>query len=209
MKICNYCFLEKEESSFCIIYSKYKGNTYGPYLSKSCNSCKKNIQKEYNTKYRQHNNAYIKESKKLYRLNNKEKLKLDKKDYYNRNKQRLLAKAKNYYKQNKEVICIKQISYRKEYRNRPSTKASRAEYQTRKNRLLNLATPKWANLDKIKNIYLQCQNVTKQTGVLHHVDHIIPLKGKEVCGLHVETNLRIIPALVNMSKGNKFTLGEM
>jgi hypothetical protein len=43
--------------------------------------------------------------------------------------------------------------------------------------------PKWANLAKIKEIYAKCPQGLE-------VDHIIPLKGKNVCGLHVENNLQ-------------------
>lgn len=59
------------------------------------------------------------------------------------------------------------------------------------------ATPKWANLDKIKQIYKNCPEG-------YHVDHIIPLKGKNICGLHIETNLQYLPASENIKKGNKF-----
>lgn len=66
------------------------------------------------------------------------------------------------------------------------------------------ATPPWANTAQIKRIYQACQNITERTGVQHHVDHVIPLQGKNVCGLHTEKNLAIIPAKMNISKANKF-----
>lgn len=59
------------------------------------------------------------------------------------------------------------------------------------------ATPKWANLAKIQEIYINCPKG-------YHVDHIVPLKGLTVCGLHVEANLQYLPALDNIKKGNRF-----
>jgi len=58
-------------------------------------------------------------------------------------------------------------------------------------------TPKWANLAKIQEIYNKCPKG-------YHVDHKIPLQGKLVCGLHVETNLQCLTATDNMKKGNKY-----
>jgi len=70
---------------------------------------------------------------------------------------------------------------------------------------VKIATPKWANILRIKNLYAESFAVTKITGVRHHVDHIIPLRGKLVCGLHIQENLRVVPWYVNLQKGSKIT----
>lgn len=66
------------------------------------------------------------------------------------------------------------------------------------------AMPGWANRGAIKAIYLKALRLTLETGVLHHVDHVIPIKGKTVCGLHVEGNLQILTATDNIKKSNRF-----
>jgi hypothetical protein len=64
--------------------------------------------------------------------------------------------------------------------------------------------PPWADFAKIEAFYSEAKRLTKATGVEYHVDHIVPLRGKNVSGLHVETNLQVLPALANLSKGNRF-----
>ena len=64
-------------------------------------------------------------------------------------------------------------------------------------------TPAWANNDAIKQIYIECAKRRTQ-GENVVVDHIIPLQGKIVSGLHVAENLRIICAKENSLKSNRF-----
>lgn len=59
------------------------------------------------------------------------------------------------------------------------------------------AIPSWANIEKIKEIYINCPEG-------YHVDHIVPLQGKYICGLHVESNLQHLTVEENLSKGNRF-----
>ena len=58
------------------------------------------------------------------------------------------------------------------------------------------ATPKNENLNKIQDFYKNCPKG-------FHVDHIIPLNGKNVSGLHTSSNLQYLPANENLRKGNK------
>jgi hypothetical protein len=60
------------------------------------------------------------------------------------------------------------------------------------------ATPKWANLAKIRKIYAECPEG-------YEVDHIVPLAGRTVCGLHVEHNLQYLTPRENQAKKNKWS----
>jgi hypothetical protein len=69
-----------------------------------------------------------------------------------------------------------------------------------------LAMPKWANQEKIKEIYNTAKELNKTTGIIYHVDHIIPIRHPLVCGLHVECNLQILTAAENSQKSNFFII---
>lgn len=77
------------------------------------------------------------------------------------------------------------------------------------------ATPPWADPKKIAAIYEEAARLTAETGIPHHVDHIVPLQGpvatwgpfkgmRIVFGLHWEANLQVIPARDNVKKGNRW-----
>lgn len=57
---------------------------------------------------------------------------------------------------------------------------------------------------QIRAFYNEAARLTWRTGTPHHVDHVIPLQGQNVSGLHVPENMRVIPALENIRKSNKF-----
>jgi len=65
-------------------------------------------------------------------------------------------------------------------------------------------TPPWADLQAIKKLYDESHRITKMTGLDHHVDHIIPLRGEFVSGLHIAENLRVLSGPENLSKGSKY-----
>lgn len=63
--------------------------------------------------------------------------------------------------------------------------------------------PAWADREKIKAVYKEAKE-RRSAGEDVHVDHEIPLHGKNVCGLHIHSNLRIIPGSVNLAKSNQW-----
>ncbi len=129
------------------------------------------------------NKVNIKERLHRWYLNNKGKHRCARELWYEANKKEMLEYSRRWRKENPEKVVL-HIGRRRFY--------------------LKERMPKWANQEKIKEIYLQRDRLTETTGVPYEVDHIIPLNGKNVCGLHVENNLQILPAKENNRKRNKF-----
>ena len=84
----------------------------------------------------------------------------------------------------------------------------RAEAANKKSALLKRTAP-WAKEEKIDEIYRTAAEVSAETGIPHHVDHVIPLRGKKVSGLHHQDNLLVVPGAENLSKNNKFEPGDL
>jgi hypothetical protein len=106
--------------------------------------------------------------------------------------------SQQYFENNKEKILSKNKLY---YQNHVAEHSARVRFNKLKRKK---ATPSWANKDKIMEFYLKADQLTQETGIVHEVDHIIPLNGKNVCGLHVEYNLQILTREQNRKKFNSF-----
>ena len=86
-----------------------------------------------------------------------------------------------------------------------SNQSKRNEIEAKRRAASKSATPKWltdSDKDAIQKIYEYARSLG------YHVDHIVPLKNKQVCGLHVPWNLQVIPALDNIRKNNTFDIGD-
>lgn len=113
------------------------------------------------------------------------------------------------YQKRKEIILERQRAYRqknaesraetlKRYNEKKPHVAMEA-YAARRARKKS-AIPHWVDRKEVREIYAECRRITKATGIKHEVDHIIPLAGKNVCGLHVPWNLQIITMSENRRK---------
>ena len=183
-KLCTKCKSEKPLDQFC----KQSKTTDG--LSYHCKSCRT---LSYNS-WKSKNLELYKKYQDLYRKENSQKSKEYKQIWYSKNRERLRIKGDLWKQANPDYDKIRYLENREYYISK-ALKRHKGILQT---------FPAWANKDKIKHIYLRCESISKETGIMHHVDHIIPLNGKRVSGLHVETNLRIIPAKENLQKQSKF-----
>lgn len=113
---------------------------------------------------------------------------------------RQLGRA-SYYRHSEE-----RKAYQKAYRDTPDNKAKIRFWKSRYKYNKIQRTPKWLSLDQkaeMTAIYEEAIKRSIKDGILYHVDHIIPLQGKEVCGLHVPWNLQVLTVIENRSKSNR------
>lgn len=142
-----------------------------------------------------------KASKRQHYAVNKELYSLRYKSYCARNREQLRQIRRRYYAANKEKFSSKYKIWIEN--NRAVKRALNAKDRAAKRQ----ATPKWlTNTQKadIRNLYIEADKIWRLSEIPQVIDHIIPLQGKHVCGLHVPWNLQILTAQENGSKGNKY-----
>lgn len=123
-----------------------------------------------------------------------------KKKYYDANLEKERASRLAYSKRNKEG----RKEYAKKYDSENQDRKTAREALRRATKLK--ATPKWLSeeqKEEINEIYKKAKELELKTNIKHHVDHIVPLQGKNVTGLHVPWNLQVLTAEENLSKSNK------
>lgn len=179
--------------------------------------------KEYQKQYAKEHEDIIKKRAKKRRKKNAKSIKAYLKEWYKVNKEKVSKKSKidyifykrerilKRYHENREELILKNKLWKannkdklREYneKNRSSHNAALAKYRANKRN----ATPKWLttqDLLDINSIYKESHRLTKESGVVHCVDHFYPLKSDWVCGLHCPSNLQIITLSENSSKHNR------
>lgn len=139
------------------------------------------------------------EYQKQWEANNRERVRDNARKTYNRDiehSRQMKRKATRKHRELNDDIL-------RERRKTPEHRAKSAHLTAKRRYSKRLATPWWADLEEIQKVYALCAKVTKKTGIAMAVDHIIPISGKNVCGLHVHWNLRIISKSANSVKNNK------
>jgi hypothetical protein len=167
-------------------------------LRKICKECRTIYSKSYYEKNKSEKINYQKD----YAIKNAEKIKAQRAEYYLKNKQKALARTANWAAKNQH----KRAEYSKNYYNK-----NKAYYHAHSAKRRELCKIQTIPMDKtqwfaIVEIYKSARRISQETGVPHHVDHIMPLNGKNCLGLHVPWNLQIIPAMDNLRKSNKVIL---
>lgn len=164
---------------------------------------------EYKRAWAEANKERISANKRAYYQANKEKIKAKSKAYREANKERLATMCKAWYAANSNRVIEERKKYIKEYFSTEHGKTIRRIQLARRRSSQLQRTPYWlteADFEKIKRKYVYAQRKTETTGEQWDVDHIIPLQGKFVSGLHVPANLRVIKHTTNCSKRNHFDL---
>lgn len=217
--VCKMCGQRKPLDQF---YSAGKPGSY----NKRCKPCYSTTSK---ARY-EARKAEILAKQKVRIASNKDKVDAYMREWYRKNRDRVLA-YQTEYRSDPVVLERERERQARYYAERaaeiqakrkasitPERAAARRAWQTKwakENRVklivkanarrmrIKGAMPPWADNSAIRAVYQEAARRTEETGVPHEVDHIVPIKGRNVSGLHVQWNLRVVTRYENRSKSNK------
>jgi hypothetical protein len=137
--------------------------------------------------------------------------KFDWKAWYARNRDKHLRRVKDDYRKDPQKFIARQKKYYDPEKSKRYAAACKGRYPerfklraSRAAALRRSRVPQWADHGAIDAIYAEALSRSERDGRPYHVDHIIPLCGRIVCGLHVPENLQILTASDNIKKHNHF-----
>lgn len=178
-KVCTGCGEYKLEECYDKIFEKSRGYTKVPAKCKDCRRAKV----------------------KTYYHENKDRRMAYNKKWREDNYEDQREKRSKYHKDNRERI----LSYQKWWRENNPDKVAAARFSRRVN--FDNACPSWLTdemIEEIKSFYILAKDCAAVSGEEYEVDHIVPIKGKNICGLHVPWNLQVLPKDINRSKTNYY-----
>ena len=214
MPVCKTCDTEKSVEDF------HKSPTCKGGHRPVCRQCVAVSVKVYKAA----NREKILEQKRQERVRDKEIIAARNAKYYVDNKEKRSAKQRSWYERNKESVKARAKAWadanperakatkRKNKLSRPET--VKAEYQRNKHQYfaraasrrvtVKQATPVWADQNEIAEMFIIAGKLNSFfTKPVVHVDHVVPLNSKLVCGLHTPANLQILSAKANLAKRNR------
>ena len=125
--------------------------------------------------------------------------------HYAKNAKNRNAQTRAYYADHREQERARMLEYQQRNLHLYAANAAKRRAAERQ------ATPAWLTEDHLTMMqitYQMAELMSERMGEKYHVDHIHPLNGENVCGLHVPWNLQVITARDNISKSNKMTVGD-
>lgn len=233
-KTCSKCKQVKELTCFPRYRRKEKWLTRAnckvcqSRMTKEWRKKNKEYVKEYEKKYREDNKEVVLKRQQDWREKNRKHIsEYNKKKYWSDPEAHRIAAIESYYenleenrkkareyaslpenkerrKRNFERFVQENPEYYKDHYRRNSERYK--EYQARR-RQVKYASSSLLTENQIKqmqDIYWLARDLTIINGEPYEVDHIIPIKGEDICGLHVPWNLQVLPRDLNRAKRNKY-----
>lgn len=203
MKTCTKCGIAKDVVDFNLRRASPDG------LSYVCRMCSK---ADYASK-RDHYQARQREKRPIRYAENRAEFLRKAKDYYSVNSERIKARQRAYVAANREAKRAADLAYRQANKERvlrvqaayraANKDAIRISGRARRKARMR-ALPVWRDRKAMLAFYQTADGLSMLTGEWYHVDHMVPLRGKGVCGLHCESNLQILTDAENKVKGNRW-----
>jgi hypothetical protein len=137
----------------------------------------------------------------VWRKNNPNSVKQHNNTQYANHTEKLIARARKFYTENAVAARVQKQEYQR------NNLHVYAKINAKRKAAKLKRTPAWLSSDDhwmVEQAYELAALRTKMFGFSWHVDHILPLQGKTVSGLHTPYNLQVIPGVENVRKSNSF-----